>query len=55
MPPADYFPQCSHVSGTIVSGTLMMGLRECFTPQKKKAKEWLFIGRMRRRPSSDKD
>jgi hypothetical protein len=33
----------------------MMGLRERFTPQKKKAKEWLFIGRMRRRPSSDND
>ncbi len=38
-------PVCSHVSGTIVSGTLMMGLRECFTPQKKKVKNGIFIGR----------
>jgi hypothetical protein len=26
-------PLCSHTSGTTVSGTLMMGLRECFTRQ----------------------
>jgi hypothetical protein len=32
-----------------------MGLRECFTPQKKKVKGGLFIGRIRWRPSSDKD
>jgi hypothetical protein len=55
MPPTGLPPECSHISGTIVSGTLMMGLRECFTPQKKVAKSGLFDGRIRRRPSCDKN
>jgi hypothetical protein len=38
-------PVCSHVPGTTISETPTMGLRERFTPQKKKVKNAIFIGR----------